>query len=233
MSLYRNRGLIAGGQRTSIATASVGATITGSVVTAVTAAAGIAGSQEPIADRIVAIAMSLGEAGAGVTISGCTINGIPAPVWVQENQAGALAFICSANIPFGVADRRFRFRGILSASGATAGNGVFDISRGSSCYSPVSYTSSGAAIDTARTATLSCWPSGLVIAAATNDVATANSCAWTGTVGVVEDYDEAAGTARISGASDNTPTAGEAQTAIATFAVTSVAGISLAAASFR
>lgn len=233
MSLYQNRNVLVGTKPAVLTTDGANITISGVNISCVTPAKTASSAlTDAFADRVVVVGLAL-DGGAGVTLLRVSLNGIPGNIWVQSNTGGGLVVIFSAVLPFHVSERTFRFDGTLSASGVTAGRANITTLAGLSSPSPQAYGLSETAIDTTRTVTLPVWPTGYVVAVAINDVASANSCTWTGTALISENSDTTIGTYRQSKADTILPTAGAAQTVIATFAVTSVSGINLVAASWR
>lgn len=209
-------------------------TVSGTLITA-TSAAETPGTLQAanFRNKTVMFTLTIPNAGVGTVLERASINSIDAVIRVQDNIAGSMVAIVSATVPFMSQDRNYTLRATLSASGAVGARFNCNVTAGFASPDPIDAQSATVAIDTTRTVSLKSRTNGFVTAAAVNDVATANQCTWTGTVTVVETGDATAGTFRVSIAEDGTPTSGESQTAIATFDVTSVAGLCLAAASWR
>jgi hypothetical protein len=170
---------------------------------------------------------------ADTLIANVSINGLPAIVAVQANTGGALAAIIY-NFSDHLRDTR-SISVILTFSGTapTAGRADYFTFYSLRNRQPVSTDSVTTTIATAQTSN-AYLQSALVIAAATNDQATGNSCTWTSTGVITETNDAAIGTARCSfayrGVSTSTVTSGITSTA--TWVTPSVAGASLVVASF-
>ena len=223
----------AGGSPTGSAAA---ATISGTIITAATAASAPT-SVVPFGfeDKILIFGLAIAAAGVGTTIDSATINGVPAFVDAQANTGGYIAAVISAPAVITPEDRIFNLRCLLSASGAAAARFYAQTFQGALSLRPiVPPQTSTTAIDTARSATTDRYRNGIVIATAINDVGAANQCIWSGTIGASEQDDAAVGTARASFARGlNIASDVLGGTVISTFDVISTTGISLAVATYR
>ena len=216
--------------------AGINATISGSVVTAASAAQ-TAGSRQnlPLENRLVMFVCAMSAAGVGTTVDRAYINGIPAFVEAQANTGGSLVAIISAPVNIMIDDRIFRLRAELSVSGVTAARTDCFVVTSLSGLRPLSKDLSTTAIDTARTVTIPIYTRGYVALAAINDVGAANQCTWTGSAqNPSEISDVAVGAYRGSTATRLITVADNlTATFTATFDVISTTGISLVGAFWR
>jgi hypothetical protein len=237
MHLFRQLpALYLGPPTAELVAAGVNGSVSGVIVT-VASPAQTAGSLQnlPLSDRLVVCGLGVVAAGVGTTVDAAFINGIPAFVETQANTAGVLTAVISAPVPHYIDDRIFRLRAILSASGATSASCGMCVYRGLSSMRPVAAQSSTTTAATSRTVTFPIYTRGIIVAAALNDVNTANQCTWSGNVlSPSEILDTNSGTHRFSAASRIFGSGeNQAGTVIATFDASSSAGLSLSAASFR
>ncbi len=208
-------------------------TVVGAKVTYVT---GANTRLPPIANRLIIVSIMCSAAGVGTTVQECSINGVQMFVDVQANTGGALAAIVSCTFPIFPEDGILRVNVLLSASGATGARIDLVAQSGHADNRPLSVQADQTTADTTRTITFPTrYIGSITMCAAVNDVATANSCTWTGTAAMGEVSDATIGTYKGSASRIITAPAADiaSATAIATFAASSVAGIVLVGATWR
>lgn len=185
-------------------------------------------------NRLIALALSVAAPDANMIVESITVDGVDIPIWTQINVGGALVAIAGGFVPITMdPGRNPFFRSRLSASGAAAAQLLFNYTEGFSSQAPTDVKTASNTAATNLSVNLNVETNSLVMAAALNDVATANACAWTGTAGVIEQTDTTIGTMRSSLSRSNVPTRGTSQSVTATYDVSSSAGIVLAAATWR